>query len=101
MRSNQGLTSEEWYRRCLLDLPAAVIALVLLFIFFPILCLIIRLDSPGSPVYRQAREGRDGVTFWIYKLRSMYIGSSSKPVEDEKTDTRITRVGRIIRPLKV
>ena len=37
--------------------------------------LAIRLESPGHPIYRQTRVGRDGVPFEIYKLRTMVSGA--------------------------
>jgi lipopolysaccharide/colanic/teichoic acid biosynthesis glycosyltransferase len=64
-----------------------------------VLMLIIRLESPGSPIYRQERIGRQGRKFEIYKLRTMvneaeFQGAGLAIAED---DNRITPVGRWLR----
>ena len=37
-----------------------------------VIALIIALDSPGDPIFRQERLGKDGKPFTMYKFRSMY-----------------------------
>ena len=75
-----------------------------------LLLLIIRLESPGSPIYRQERIGYRGQPLRIFKLRTMVADSddvekhlspeqlaqwrSERKVED---DPRVTRVGRFLR----
>lgn len=76
---------------------AALLLLCSLPLFLP-LALAIRLDSPGSPFYRQIRVGRSGRTFGMLKFRSMVanadrIGGHSTAAGD----ARITKVGRFIR----
>ncbi|KPJ66685.1 MAG: hypothetical protein AMJ43_07330 [Coxiella sp. DG_40] len=44
-------------------------------VIFPLLALIaiaIKVDSPGSSIFRQERVGKDGRRFTIYKFRSVY-----------------------------
>lgn len=79
-----------------------------------ILCLAIRLESPGNPIYSQIRMGRiekDGTMhpFKMYKFRSMYRDADERLAEllDQnevegamfkmKNDPRVTRIGRFIR----
>jgi lipopolysaccharide/colanic/teichoic acid biosynthesis glycosyltransferase len=62
-------------------------------------CVAIRLESSGSPIYRQRRVGRDGVPFDLFKLRTMVSGAEGMGaglVVDEG-DPRITRVGAFLR----
>ena len=40
-----------------------------------LLALLIRLETPGHPIYRQTRVGRDGEPFQIFKLRTMVRGA--------------------------
>jgi lipopolysaccharide/colanic/teichoic acid biosynthesis glycosyltransferase len=40
-----------------------------------VLAVAIRLESPGSPIYRQPRVGKDGRRFEICKLRTMVSGA--------------------------
>ena len=64
-----------------------------------LIALAIRLESPGSPIYRQVRSGRDGQPFRIYKLRTMTHGAEfiGAGLAIQAGDSRITRVGQILR----
>jgi lipopolysaccharide/colanic/teichoic acid biosynthesis glycosyltransferase len=61
--------------------------------------LAIRLESRGSPIYRQRRVGRDGRQFDVLKLRTMVSGAErmGRGLAVSEGDTRITRVGRFLR----
>jgi lipopolysaccharide/colanic/teichoic acid biosynthesis glycosyltransferase len=61
--------------------------------------LLIRLESPGHPIYRQRRVGRDGRPFEIYKLRTMVRGAefTGAGLAIQEGDDRITRVGSFLR----
>jgi lipopolysaccharide/colanic/teichoic acid biosynthesis glycosyltransferase len=60
---------------------------------------LIRLESPGHPFYRQRRVGRDGAPFEILKLRTMVSGAefSGAGLAVAHGDDRITRVGALLR----
>jgi len=68
-----------------------------------IVAIAVRLSSPGPVLYRQIRVGIDGVPFTVYKFRSMRADAEagSGAVWATKDDPRITRVGRIIRKLRL
>jgi lipopolysaccharide/colanic/teichoic acid biosynthesis glycosyltransferase len=77
-------------------------ALVLTVATAPLLglaCVAIRLESRGSPIYRQRRIGRQGVPFDLFKLRTMVSGAESMGagLAVDEGDPRITRVGVILR----
>jgi lipopolysaccharide/colanic/teichoic acid biosynthesis glycosyltransferase len=61
--------------------------------------LAIRLESRGSPIYRQRRVGKDGKAFDVLKLRTMVTGAEHQGagLAVSEGDTRITRVGRVLR----
>src|SRR5918911_4677958 len=85
--------------RRLFDLVAASLALV---VFSPVLLaaiVAIRLETPGSAIYRQRRVGKDGEPFDIFKLRTMVTGAEhiGRGLAVSEGDTRITRVGRLLR----
>ena len=63
------------------------------------LALLIRLESPGSPLYTQVRVGRDGRPFAIYKLRTMVSGAEFQGagLAIAQGDSRITRIGALLR----
>jgi len=63
---------------------------------------LIKLDSPGPVFYRQERVGKNGDTFTLMKFRSMRENAEkSGPVWASKDDDRTTRVGKIIRKLRI
>ena len=59
----------------------------------------IRLETPGSAVYRQRRVGKDGVPFDLFKLRTMVSGAErmGAGLAVNEGDPRITRVGAVLR----
>lgn len=63
--------------------------------------LLIRIESPGPVIYTQTRIGRGNIPFTIYKFRSMRFDREATAQFAEKDDPRITRVGRVIRKLRI
>ncbi len=78
---------------CLLALPVAAPLCLLLMLF-------IRLESAGSPLFVQTRLGRGQRPFRMLKLRTMALGTGDLP-SHEVGEHRITRLGRLIRALKL
>jgi Undecaprenyl-phosphate glucose phosphotransferase len=73
---------------------------VLVFIaswLFPMLAFLIRLDSSGPILFKQKRSGKDNKDFWCFKFRSMYVNDESDFKQATRNDSRITRIGRILR----
>jgi sugar transferase (PEP-CTERM system associated) len=65
--------------------------------------LLIKLESRGPALYRQERVGKDAKPFQILKFRSMCVDAEqhSGPQWASQNDPRITRVGSIIRKLRI
>ncbi|WP_424812493.1 sugar transferase [Roseococcus sp. YIM B11640] len=83
-----------------LDLLLALLALVVTSPLLIFSAIAIRLESPGPILFRQPRIGRNGQPFQILKLRSLRVDPNDLGVRGVlKGDARITRVGRIIRPM--
>jgi sugar transferase (PEP-CTERM system associated) len=83
-----------------------LLALVGLIISLPIAivtAILIKLESKGSVFYKQERVGRNGRTFNVLKFRSMKTDAEKdgKPVWATADDERTTRIGRIIRVIRV
>lgn len=90
-----------------------LIAFFALFFLWPVMVLVglaIRLDSPGSAVFRQERVTKGGKSFMMHKFRSMVLNAEEVLYKDPvllkqyesgsyklKDDPRITRIGRFIR----
>ena len=88
--------------RRLLDVLLSVIGLVLSLPIMMFTAVAIRLDSRGPILYRQTRVGQRNRTFTIMKFRSMRIDAEpGGPVWAEEDDPRVTRVGRVIRKLRI
>jgi len=89
------------------DIICASLALIALFPFFPLLALLVKLDSPGPIIFKQLRIGRaldDRIElFWMYKLRSMQQDAEKKsgPVWASKNDPRVTRIGKFLRKTRL
>ena len=68
-----------------------------------IVAIAIKLDSKGRVFYTQERVGREEKHFRIIKFRSMHEGAehASGPVWANKKDPRVTRVGKILRRLRL
>lgn len=59
--------------------------------------LMIRVESPGDPIFVQRRLGRHGQPFSMLKFRTMYAGSEAGGVYEAVADARVTRFGRFLR----
>ena len=83
----------------LLDLVIAGIGTLITAPVVAVLALAIRIESPGHPIYRQTRVGKDGELFQIYKLRTMVPGAEfiGAGLAIQEGDERITRLGTFVR----
>ena len=77
----------------------AAVALVLASPVLLVAVVAIRLESRGSPIYRQLRVGKDGELFEMLKLRTMVSGAETigEGLAVNYGDPRITRVGAVLR----
>lgn len=64
---------------------------------YPIIGLLIKLQSPGPVLFKQLRSGRDDEPFWCYKFRSMTVNKESDQKQATKNDVRITKIGAFLR----
>lgn len=89
--------------RRIFDCSVAIIVLTLCCIPMILIALCVRLTSHGPALFTQQRVGRGGRLFWIYKFRSMETCRQGKsgPGLTRDGDTRVTRIGRWLRKLKL
>ena len=87
----------------LMDIILSIIGIVICAIPMLIVAVIIKLDSPGPVFFRQARRGLHGKEFKILKFRSMCVNAefTGSGVYSGKSDSRVTRVGKIIRATSI
>ena len=89
------------FKRCF-DFTFALLALIVLAVPMGIIAAIIALDSPGGPIYRQERLGKDGKPFLICKFRSMRTDAEKDgPKWAERSDDRCTRFGALLRKTRL
>jgi lipopolysaccharide/colanic/teichoic acid biosynthesis glycosyltransferase len=81
------------------DIAVAAGVLALTSPILALAILAIRLETPGHPIYRQRRIGKDGRPFDVLKLRTMVAGAESmgSGLAVNEGDPRITRVGEVLR----
>ena len=80
------------------DLVGGIILFILSLPLWPIISLLIKIDSPGPILYKSIRSGLKGKEFYIYKFRTMVERADSiGPAWTLQNDPRITRIGRILR----
>jgi sugar transferase (PEP-CTERM system associated) len=89
--------------RHVLHRSLALIGLIISLPIALITALLIRIESKGSIFYKQERVGKNGMIFNVIKFRSMREDAEidGKPVWATANDDRVTRVGRIIRIIRV
>ncbi len=85
------------------DLFFAVLMILLFAPLFILTSILIRLDSAGPIIFSQKRVGQGRKQYMMYKFRSMVADAEKKsgPVWAGEDDQRITRVGKIIRRLRI
>ena len=64
---------------------------------FPLIAILIKLDSRGPIFFKQQRSGRAGKDFLCFKFRTMVVNSEADTRQATKNDDRITRLGRFLR----
>ena len=95
-----------WRRQLVKRVFDIVCALILLILALPVMlvtAVLIGIESGFPILYRQERVGLNGRLFNVIKFRSMYADAEKdgKPRWASANDNRITRVGRIIRKLRI
>lgn len=96
------LSPGDLFVRRVVDIAIASVLLLLLCLPSLILCFVIVASSPGWPIYRQKRVGRDGRLFRICKFRTMYVNSDRQgPSVTAADDCRVTSIGRWLRDHKL
>ena len=98
---NQGFLRTTVKR--LFDIVCALVLLVLASPVMLLTALVIRLESRGGIFYRQERVGLDNQPFDVVKFRSMRSDAEKDGVPRWATagDSRVTRVGKVIRKLRI
>src|ERR1700677_1221266 len=89
------------YRGVTKRLTDVVLSVTILLLFLPLLLLIavmVKVSSPGPVIFKQRRYGLDGREIAVYQFRTMSVTEDGSEIRQaSKTDTRITRIGGVLR----
>lgn len=86
-----------------IDLGIGIPVSLFTFPLILVLMLIVRLDSPGNPLFTQVRVGQQGRLFTIYKIRTFYHDRHGIFPDEEIRygDSRVSHVGQFLRRSKL
>ena len=91
----------ELFKR-IIDIIFCLVAFIPATLLILIFSILIVIESPGSPIFKQVRVGKDGKLITIHKLRSMRKDAEAHGQKwTSKDDKRITKVGSIIRKVRI
>jgi putative colanic acid biosysnthesis UDP-glucose lipid carrier transferase len=68
---------------------------------FPILFILIKINSRGPIFFSQLRSGKDNHPFKCFKFRTMLVNAESDSLQATKNDPRITRLGHFLRKTSI
>ena len=83
------------------DIVISFVGLLILFPFFLIIALLIKIDSKGPVFFKQIRVTKGGKEFKIFKYRTMKVGSDKYSQITVGKDERITKIGSFLRKYKL
>jgi lipopolysaccharide/colanic/teichoic acid biosynthesis glycosyltransferase len=86
----------------IIDICFSLLGLLVLALCYPLVALLIKLDSRGPVFFKCNRVGLNGKIFQMYKFRTMVeVAEGLGPSVSPLGDPRVTSVGRLLRRLKV
>jgi len=96
---SQSRAENEYRLKRLIDIILSVVGIILSLPLSFLISLLIYCEDRGSIFYSQKRVGKDGILFDVPKFRTMIENSDELfgPMQATVNDTRITRVGKILR----
>jgi len=90
------------FQKRLFDILFSIAIILLLFSWlFPLIAILIKLDSKGPVFFIQKRTGVNNKTFDCLKFRSMKVNDSADDKQATVNDCRITKLGKFIRKTNI
>ena len=84
-----------------LDFVLALIGVIIVAIPMGMVAIAIKIESKGPVIFKQDRIGYKGKVYKMYKFRSMCVGAEKGGVYSDKSDSRVTRIGKFIRATSI
>lgn len=99
---NSGLSTEHQFMKRGMDLIIAFLGGIILSPLMLITAICIKIEDGGPVFFKQERLTKDGKVFNLYKFRSMVVNAEEAGAQlAEKNDARITKVGNVIRKVRI
>lgn len=97
------LSMEERFFKRLLDIVLSVFFIIVTSWLMILIAIAMKIFDKGSVLYKQERVTINGKTFMLYKFRTMKVDAEkeSGAIWSVKDDPRITKVGKILRKLRM
>ena len=103
-----GIKGIDIFYKWLIDYGVGIIILAVFLLMYPVIAILIKVDSKGPVFYRQERYGKDFKKIKIFKFRTMRVGADKEKEiiadlynREEgckiKEDPRVTRIGKFLR----
>ena len=96
------------------DFLASSLGLAIIWPLILLIAALVKLDSPGPPIFKQKRVGYQGRPFTLYKFRTMVVGAEGRqpeiadfrthkfePLKPPSRDPRVTTMGWLLRRLSL
>jgi len=97
LKNNINKPWSRFFKR-VFDITLSVLFIVLIAPWlFPIVSIIIIIETKGSPFFVQKRTGKNRKTFYCIKFRTMRINDDAHRLQVQIDDKRITKVGKFLR----
>ena len=93
----RGCRMYKKYVKRALDFTLALIGIICLSPILMIIAVAVKIDSKGPVLFKQQRLGMNGKVYNMYKFRSMCVGAEKQGVYSDSNDSRITKVGHLLR----
>ena len=83
------------------DIVFSLLFLSITALLFPIIYIVIKIQSPGPIFFKQLRTGLDGRDFYCYKFRSMHVNKDADRLQATKDDPRKYPFGNFMRKANI
>jgi len=99
---NRGLSMEQRVIKRFMDIVLSSVAILVSSPIMLVVSIAIKMCDKGPILFKQNRVTINGRIFNVYKFRSMIVDADSEGAKKATTrDSRITPIGKIIRPLRI
>lgn len=95
------MTDYQFAIKRIFDFCIALLGCIIFSLPMMVIAVAIKCSSAGAVLFSQIRIGRFGKQFICYKFRTMYTGTKNTSTITTAKDLRITKIGKILRSLKL